>query len=56
MSAYLMIGWIGIKLCVSAAEHESLIPVSFEKVFDPIFWTMLALLLAFGLTRRKARG
>ena len=46
-SAYLMIGWIGLKL----AYHTLPYPPSFY--FDFVFWTVLVLLFLIGLLRRK---
>ena len=50
-TAYLMIAWIGLKLGLNAIEHTWNFPNWF--IFEPIFWTVLVLLLIYGLTKRK---
>ena len=47
ISAYVMIGWIGIKLGYNALPHPSF-------SIEPIFWVGMALFLLFGLSKRKA--
>jgi YkoY family integral membrane protein len=46
-SAHLMIGWIGCKLLINAIGLPS---------FEPIFWTILALLFIFGFKETKKNG
>jgi len=46
-AAYLMIGWIGIKLSLQSFEWR--LPFA-----EAIFWAVLVLLFLFGLTKRRA--
>lgn len=46
MAAYGMVGWIGLKLSLQA------LILTFP-YFEPLFWTVLALLFLIGLTKRK---
>jgi YkoY family integral membrane protein len=45
MAAYVMVGWIGLKLCLHALS------LTFP-YFEFLFWSVLALLFLFGLTKR----
>ena len=47
-SAYLLVGWIGLRLGYNTLPNA--LPL------DPLFWTVTALLLLYGLTKRKTRG
>jgi YkoY family integral membrane protein len=52
--AYLMIGWIGIKLTISALKTYQIITGPFPDIFDKVFWIVLMLLFLLGFTKRKS--
>lgn len=49
IAAYLMVGWIGIKLAITAVDLDSWI-------YTPIFWSGISLLLLYGLSKKKNRA
>lgn len=55
-AAYLMVGWIGLKLALDAYAQGfniTLIPAAYN---EPILWVGILLLLAFGLTLYRKRS
>ena len=50
-AAYLMIGWIGLKMVIQSIERMWELPSWF--FFEPIFWVVLVALFAYGLSKRK---
>lgn len=52
-TSYFMIGWIGLKLTLSAMEAYHLLPSSLMSFFEPSFWIVLSLLFLAGFTKKK---
>jgi YkoY family integral membrane protein len=50
-TAFLLIGWIGIKLCYEVLENH----FSYTFPYEPIFWGGLILLLLLGFTQTKSK-
>ncbi len=52
MSAFVLIAWIGLKLC-----YKGLSPwLSHAPSFEPLFWVVLAAILALGFVRRPKKS
>jgi len=52
MMAFIMIGWIGLKLSLSALDSYRLLPAAFMGYYEPLFWILLTLLFLFGFTKK----
>ena len=50
-STFLLIGWIGLKLCYEVLEHK----FSYTFPYEPIFWGGLVFLLLLGFTHVKSK-
>lgn len=50
-SAFLLIGWIGLKLCYQGAAPF----LSYRFPYELLFWPVLVLILAFGFTRKTRK-